>query len=99
MNPEKVQNLRDEAEIDIFVDIAIKLNTQKQEFEVERITTICNSVQFQKDMPRLDKIEHEITAKAICERRDKTKQNALLLIWEEIAYLDFINACQSRFSE
>lgn len=50
-------------------------------------------------MSRLDKIEHEIIAEAVCERHSKTKENALLLIWEGIAYLDFINACQSGFSE
>ncbi len=98
MNPEKVQNLRNGAEIDVFVDVAIKLNTRKQEFEVERATAICNGIRFKKHTPRWDKIEREIIAEAVRERRDKTGKNTLLLIREGIAYLDFISACRSGFN-
>lgn len=37
--------------------------------------------------------------KAISKRRDKTRKNTLLLIWEKIAYLNFINTCQNEFNE
>lgn len=38
-------------------------------------------------------IECEITLEAVCEKRDKTKENTLLLIRERIVYLDFISVC------
>lgn len=93
LNPEKVQNLRDRAKMDIFVDVAMKLNTQKQKFETEQATGICNGVRFKKHTPRQDKIEREIIAEAVCKRRDKTRKNTLLLTWERLAYLDFISTC------
>ncbi len=74
------------------------MNSRKQEFEAERATAICNGVRFKKHTPKWDKIEREIIAEAVRERRDKTRENALLLIREGIAYLDFISACQSGFS-
>ena len=52
LDPKKIQNLYNRAEIDILIDIATKLNTWKQKFEVKPVTAIDNGIQFKKYTPR-----------------------------------------------
>ncbi len=89
----KIQDIRKGNEPGILVDIAVKLDARKQKFNVESETALRNGVRFRKHTPKWDKIEREISPKVVLSKCDKTRKNALLLIYEGIAYLDFIIAC------
>lgn len=41
---EKVQNLHNGSEMDIFVDVATNLNARKQKFEMKQETAICSGL-------------------------------------------------------
>lgn len=43
-------------------------------------------------------MKNKIIIKIIYIKCNKNRKNILLLIYKEIAYLNFINACQNRFS-
>lgn len=73
------------------MDVTIKLNTQKQEFEVKQATVIYNSISFLKHILRWNKIEREIIGEAIYKKFDKIRENNTLLICKKITYLDFIS--------
>ncbi len=95
---DKVQDIHEGSEPDILIEIAVKWDTRKQRFNAKRETAVHNGIRFKKYTPKWGKIERDIKAKIVFSKRDKTRKNALLLICEGIAYLDFINACQSGFS-
>ncbi len=94
----KVQDIRKGSELGILAEIAVKLDAHKQKFNAERETALCNDVRFRKHTPKWDKIEREIAAEVVLSKRDNIRENALFLICEGIAYLNFISACQSGFS-
>lgn len=96
---EKVQSVRERAEINILAEVAIELEIRKQKFDAERETAFQNGVRFKKQTPKWNKIEREITTEVGFCKCDKTTKNALLLIREGVAYLDFISAYRSGFSE
>lgn len=98
LGPEKIQDARKGAKLDIFKKVAIKLDVQKQDFEVEQETAFWNSVRFRKQIPKWDKMKHKIIVETINLRRDKIRENVLLVLYKGVVYLNFISACQSGFS-
>ncbi len=93
MGLDKVQDIRKRNKLGILVQVAIKLDVRKWKVNTKHKTAFYNDVWFRKHILKWDKTEYEIVAEVVLSKRDKTRENALLLIYEGIAYLNFISIC------
>lgn len=98
LGPEEVQNIRDYIGEEAFAKVARRLDIRKQGFKTEQEVARQSGTRFRKQTPKWDKIEREITEQVVLLSRNKTRENALLLLHEGLTYLEFVDACRGGFS-